>query len=207
MLVQSIHQLITQFVRARAPLGESVRQSLFRGLLAAAREFFEHPGDLDRRASMLTHSLRVDDWAALVTDDSEWHAVGDAIVRPRYVRRRDAEDGMVKIEAMLHSEEAEPVWTMLNHTATQLAGEPDACSEEWRNLHQRVRNTDVRGEANEPRRGGATCMAEQGLPLRATPFVCEPRSTRLGGRPGTLPTLLGQPPETPVCSAYPKKRG
>src|SRR5262245_8839817 len=30
----------------------------------------------------------------------------------RYVRRRDTEDGMVKIEAVLHPEEAELVWTM-----------------------------------------------------------------------------------------------
>jgi hypothetical protein len=46
----------------------------------------------------------------------------------RYVRRRDTDDGMVKIEAVLHPEEAELVWTMLNHAATQLDHEPDACS-------------------------------------------------------------------------------
>jgi len=33
----------------------------------------------------------------------------------RYVRRRDTEDGMVKIEAVLHPEEAELVWAMLDH--------------------------------------------------------------------------------------------
>jgi Domain of unknown function (DUF222)/HNH endonuclease len=44
----------------------------------------------------------------------------------RYVRRRDTEDGMVKIEAVLHPEEAELVWAMLNHAATRLAREPDA---------------------------------------------------------------------------------
>jgi hypothetical protein len=43
----------------------------------------------------------------------------------RYVRRRDTYDGMVKIEAVLHPEEAELVWTMLDHTAKQLAREPD----------------------------------------------------------------------------------
>jgi len=31
---------------------------------------------------------------------------------------------MVKIEAVLHPEEAELVWTMLNHAATQLTREP-----------------------------------------------------------------------------------
>jgi len=43
----------------------------------------------------------------------------------RYVRRRDTEDGMVKIEAVLHPEEAELIWTMLNHAATQLTREAD----------------------------------------------------------------------------------
>jgi hypothetical protein len=42
----------------------------------------------------------------------------------RYVRRRDTEDGMVKIEAVLHPEEAELVWAMLDHAATQLARAP-----------------------------------------------------------------------------------
>ncbi|HEX2686557.1 MAG TPA: hypothetical protein VHN14_08060 [Kofleriaceae bacterium] len=52
------------------------------------------------------------------------HPMDDA--QRRYVRRRDTEDGMVKIEAVLHPEEAELVWTMLNHAATQLAREPGA---------------------------------------------------------------------------------
>ena len=50
---------------------------------------------------------------------------GDDVQR-RYVRRRDTEDGMVKIEAVLHAEEAELVWTMLNHAAAQLARQPGA---------------------------------------------------------------------------------
>ena len=50
------------------------------------------------------------------------HALGDE--QRRYVRRRDTDDGMVKIEAVLHPEEAERVWTMLGHAATQLACEP-----------------------------------------------------------------------------------
>jgi hypothetical protein len=41
----------------------------------------------------------------------------------RYVRRRDLEDGMVKIEAVLHPEEAELVWTILDHAASRLARE------------------------------------------------------------------------------------
>src|SRR5215468_4101681 len=45
----------------------------------------------------------------------------------RYVRRRDTEDGMVKIEAVLHPEEAEMVWAMLNHAAAQLV-EPSSWS-------------------------------------------------------------------------------
>lgn len=46
------------------------------------------------------------------------HPLGDA--QRRCVRRRDTEDGMVKIEAVLHPEEAELVWTMINRAATQL---------------------------------------------------------------------------------------
>src|ERR1044071_8675614 len=42
----------------------------------------------------------------------------------RYVRRRDTEDGMVKIEAVLHTDEAEIVWAMLDHAAAQLTREP-----------------------------------------------------------------------------------
>jgi len=50
------------------------------------------------------------------------HPTGD--VQRRYVRRRDTEDGMVKIEAVLHPEEAELVWVMLDHAAKQLARDP-----------------------------------------------------------------------------------
>jgi len=52
------------------------------------------------------------------------HPLGDA--QRRCVRRRDTEDGMVKIEAVLHPEEAELVWTMINHAATQLTHEPSS---------------------------------------------------------------------------------
>jgi Domain of unknown function (DUF222)/HNH endonuclease len=49
-------------------------------------------------------------------------------IQRRYVRRRDTEDGMVKIEAVLHPEEAELVWTMINHAAAQLLRRPDAAT-------------------------------------------------------------------------------
>jgi len=55
-----VHQLVARFVRARGPFDHPVRQSLFDGLLDAARAFSERPGDLDRRALMLAHSLSVD---------------------------------------------------------------------------------------------------------------------------------------------------
>ena len=50
------------------------------------------------------------------------HPTGD--VQRRYVRRRHTEDGMVKIEAVLHPEEAELVWAMLDHAAKQLVRVP-----------------------------------------------------------------------------------
>jgi hypothetical protein len=46
----------------------------------------------------------------------------------RHVRRRDLEDGMVKIEAVLHPEEAELIWTMLDHAASRLAREAVAAA-------------------------------------------------------------------------------
>src|SRR5215831_13743988 len=54
------------------------------------------------------------------------HPQGDE--QRRYVRRRDTEDGMIKIEAVLHPEEAEMVWAMLDHAAAQLVHEPGSGS-------------------------------------------------------------------------------
>jgi hypothetical protein len=47
----------------------------------------------------------------------------------RYVRRRDTEDGMVKLEAVLHPEEAELVWAMLDHAAKQACRSPASHSQ------------------------------------------------------------------------------
>src|SRR6201999_1677268 len=46
----------------------------------------------------------------------------------RYVRKRDTYDGMVKIEAVLHPEEAELVWAMLDHAAKHQARTPHPAS-------------------------------------------------------------------------------
>jgi len=75
-----IHQLVARFVRTRGLLSEAVARSVLHGLLEAARAFSEHPGDLDLRASMQAHTLNIDDWAFFITNVSEWHVVGDAIV-------------------------------------------------------------------------------------------------------------------------------
>ena len=63
-------------------------------------------------------------YALVQRHDQEAHPEIDA--QRRQVRRRDLEDGMVKIEAVLHSEEAELVWTMLDHAASRLAREAAA---------------------------------------------------------------------------------
>src|SRR3954451_6671711 len=60
-------------------------------------------------------------YALVQGHDQDPHPLADA--QRRSVRRRDTEDGMVKIEAVLHPEEAELVWTMINHAATQLTRE------------------------------------------------------------------------------------
>jgi hypothetical protein len=78
------------------------------------------------------------------------HPAGDE--QRRYVRRRDTEDGMVKIEAVLHPEEAELVWATLNHAATQLAREPaspaddsaaSAPGQAWERRKQRISKTET----------------------------------------------------------------
>jgi len=75
-----VHQLVARFVRDREPLVErELRQSLFQGLMATAKAFSEHPGDLDHRALMLAHSLNLDDWLDVVIDGSQWHVVGEAL--------------------------------------------------------------------------------------------------------------------------------
>src|SRR5215475_6214084 len=62
-------------------------------------------------------------YALVLRHGEDPHPQGDE--QRRYVRRRDTEDGMVKIEAVLHPEEAEVVWAMLDHAAAQLARERD----------------------------------------------------------------------------------
>jgi len=61
-------------------------------------------------------------YAQVLRHGEDPHPQGDE--QRRYVRRRDTEDGMVKIEAVLHPEEAEMVWAMLDQAAAQLAREP-----------------------------------------------------------------------------------
>ncbi|HWO25662.1 MAG TPA: tetratricopeptide repeat protein [Kofleriaceae bacterium] len=73
-----VHQLVARFVRDRGPLEERVRRSLAQGLIATAQAFEENPGDLDARALMVVHSLELEDWADLMTEWSEWQALGDA---------------------------------------------------------------------------------------------------------------------------------
>lgn len=75
-------------------------------------------------------------------------------VQRRYVRRRDLEDGMVKIEAVLHPEEAELVWTMLDHAASRLAreaaGEVTAADEAARPDSAESARTSAETSAAEP---------------------------------------------------------
>ena len=74
-----VHQLVARFVRARGSVDPLVRRSLLDGLADTAREFVTHPGDVQRRAQLLAHSLDVDDWAAMAGSDFPWHMIGSAI--------------------------------------------------------------------------------------------------------------------------------
>ncbi|HEX2689720.1 MAG TPA: DUF222 domain-containing protein, partial [Kofleriaceae bacterium] len=127
----------------------------------------------------------------------------------RYVRRRDTEDGMVKIEAVLHSEEAELVWTMLNHAAAELARQPGAAA--------RTDSAEAAAElARQPGAAARTDSAEAvapstppslaappvvlpspvGLDVRTTDDSAESREasqpTEVGQSTGTTRSLLDQ---------------
>jgi hypothetical protein len=73
-------------------------------------------------ASQLEETCRK--YALVLRHGKDPHPLGD--LQRRYVRRRDTEDGMVKLEAVLHPEEAELIWTMLTHAAGQLVRSPDS---------------------------------------------------------------------------------
>jgi Domain of unknown function (DUF222)/HNH endonuclease len=88
----------------------------------------------------------------------------------RYVRRRDTEDGMVKIEAVLHPEEAELIWTMLDHAATQLTRETDPPAKED-SAESLAMGQPIGAEVRQPygvaATGGGTASAES--PVRVQP--------------------------------------
>jgi hypothetical protein len=90
----------------------------------------------------------------------------------RYVRRRDLEDGMVKIEAVLHPEEAELVWTMLDHAASRLAREAAAVDKAAggtvRQVSAASAGTDAESPSAEPD-SAESPAAEPCLPLQAPP--------------------------------------
>jgi hypothetical protein len=97
-------------------------------LLADLREFDERVATPANETLLLDHARPMTasqleklsrKYALVQRHGEDPHPVGD--VQRRHVRRRDTEDGMVKIEAVLHPEEAELVWATLNHVATQLA--------------------------------------------------------------------------------------
>src|SRR6185436_10192535 len=73
-------------------------------------------------ASQLEETCRK--YAGVLRHGQDPHPLGD--LQRRYVRRRDTEDGMVKLEAVLHPEEADLIWTMLTHAATQLTRAPES---------------------------------------------------------------------------------
>ena len=67
-------------------------------------------------------------YAAIQRHDSDVRPEDDA--QRRYVIRRDTADGMVRIEAVLHPEEAAIVWAALDHVAKQQCHESQRSSAE-----------------------------------------------------------------------------
>jgi hypothetical protein len=91
-------------------------------------------------ASQLEETCRK--YALVLRHGQDPHPLGD--LQRRYVRRRDTEDGMVKIEAVVHPEEAELIWTMLTHAAGQLVHSPDSST------HDELTSNPVSAETVRP---------------------------------------------------------
>src|ERR1043165_4001836 len=119
-------------------------------------------------------------YALVLRHGKDPHPLGD--LQRRYVRRRDTEDGMVKIEAILHAEEAEVVWTMLNDAAAQLTRQPQTPPDR------------VSAETPEPTipptaEPGLACPANPHPPA-AAPRTIEPlRAARSANAPGSVTDL------------------
>jgi hypothetical protein len=112
-------------------------------------------------------------YALVLRHGQDPHPLGD--LHRRYVRRRDTEDGMVKIEAVLHAEEAELVWTMLNHAAAQLTRNPEASAPNVpaeTQLLNEVRNAtldlDTRSSRVPLTTAGASSETTEPSPTRST---------------------------------------
>src|SRR5262245_7707430 len=137
-------------------------------------------------------------YALVLRHGQDPHPLGD--LQRRYVRRRDTEDGMVKIEAVLHPEEAELVWTMLNHAAKQLIRTPAPTV------------PDDSEQARQPEPTGRQAPADTGASLHVEPTSAgvsaethagcrAPTSTPSGGMsPPLESTSVEVSAETPATS-------
>jgi hypothetical protein len=116
------------------------------------------------------------------------HPGGDQ--QRRYVRRRDTDDGMVKIEAVLHPEEAELVWTMLNHAAAQLAREPDRAADSDSPVARE--GAQVSGAVTAPKASGTSAA-------RLLPGTTARRLDDSAESPELLPALEAGVSTSPTC--------
>jgi hypothetical protein len=123
-----------EHVRVAKALGEL---PLIDGALRRGEVSYSKVRAMTRVATALNERLILED-AKLVTGEQlerlcrkyamvQRHADADRPsddVHRRYVRRRDLADGMVKVEAVLHPDEAAIVWAALDRAAQEMAAEP-----------------------------------------------------------------------------------
>src|ERR1051325_3854037 len=127
----------------------------------------------------------------------------------RYVRRRDTEDGMVKIEAVLHPDEAELVWTMLTRAATALAhtGEPASRSHDSAESPRAAPPISsgaldrVDAPANPSPDASTRTVDDSAEPLRAAPAIGDSAFQSVNATahqvPDRAPTPIDDSPESP----------
>ena len=116
----------------------------------------------------------------------------------RWVARRDTADGMVRIEAMLHPEEAALVWAALDHRAKQQCRESHRVSAETTTAAASSAQAAAQATIPDPRDGGGF-LARDGAPFdRADALVQLAQSYLRGDRPDRSPIefVVSVPAET-----------
>ena len=147
-------------------------------------------------ASQLEKTCRK--YALVLRHGQDPHPLGD--LQRRYVRRRDTEDGMVKIEAVLHPEEAEIIWGTLSHAATQLARSLSPNESTSNNVSAETRHSNSGPTSNNV--SAETRATPMPMPMPMPTSMPMPTPVPMP-MPVPVPTSMPMPMPVPVPTSMP----